>query len=43
MKKEAAARDISARGIADQIRKGWESKAAFVLDVSEVPDDQVPL
>ena len=40
VKKEAAARDVSARGIADQIRQGLGVDGGVVLDVSDVPDDQ---
>jgi fumarate reductase (CoM/CoB) subunit A len=39
-KKECAARDISARGIADQIRQGLDVEGGVRLDVSEVPEDQ---
>jgi fumarate reductase (CoM/CoB) subunit A len=40
VKKECAARDISARGIADQIRQGLDVEGGVRLDVSEVPEDQ---
>ena len=40
VKKEAAARDVSARGIADRIRQGLGVDGGVVLDVSDVPDDQ---
>ena len=40
VKKEAAARDISARGIADQIRQGLSIDGGVLLDVSEVPEEQ---
>jgi fumarate reductase (CoM/CoB) subunit A len=39
IKKEAATRDISARGIFDQIRAGQAVDGGVVLDVSDVPDD----
>ncbi len=39
VKKEAAPRDISARGIFDQIRAGKAVDGGVVLDVSDVPDD----
>ena len=40
IKKESAARDVSARGIADQIRQGLAVDGGVVLDVSDVPEDQ---
>ncbi len=40
VKKEAAARDISARGIADQIRQGLTVDGGVLLDVSAVPEEQ---
>jgi fumarate reductase (CoM/CoB) subunit A len=40
VKKECAARDISARGIADQIRQGLDVEGGVTLDVSDVPEDQ---
>ena len=40
VKKEAAARDISARGIADQIRQGLAIDGGVLLDVSDVPEEQ---
>ena len=40
LKKETAARDISARGIADQIRKGLDIEGGVRLDVSDVNDEQ---
>src|SRR5262245_62464274 len=39
VKKEAATRDISARGIFDQIRAGQAVDGGVVLDVSNVPDE----
>jgi len=39
VKKEAATRDVSARGIFDQIRFGQAVDGGVVLDVSNVPDD----
>ena len=39
VKKEAATRDISARGIFDQIRAGQAVDGGVILDVSDVPDD----
>jgi succinate dehydrogenase/fumarate reductase flavoprotein subunit len=39
VKKEAATRDISARGIFDQIRAGQAIDGGVVLDVSDVPDE----
>src|SRR5262249_34714811 len=39
VKKEAATRDISARGIFDQIRAGQAVDGGVVLDVSDVPDE----
>jgi len=40
VKKESAARDVSARGIADQIRKGLDVDGGVRLDVSEVRDEE---
>jgi fumarate reductase (CoM/CoB) subunit A len=40
VKKEAAMRDISARGIFDQIRRGLDVEGGVVLDVSGIPDEQ---
>lgn len=40
IKKECAARDVSARGIADQIRHGLAVEGGVLLDVSDVPEDQ---
>lgn len=37
---ESTTRDISARGIAEQINSGLAVEGGVVLDVSEVPDDQ---
>jgi fumarate reductase (CoM/CoB) subunit A len=40
VKKEAATRDVSARGIFDQIRNGLAVDGGVVLDVSQIPDEQ---
>jgi fumarate reductase (CoM/CoB) subunit A len=40
VKKEAATRDVSARGIFDQIRNGLAVDGGVVLDVSHIPDEQ---
>ena len=40
VKKEAATRDVSARGIFDQIRQGLAVDGGVVLDVSQIPDEQ---
>ncbi len=40
VRKEAATRDVSARGIFDQIRKGLDVEGGVALDVSGIPDDQ---
>ena len=40
VKKEAAMRDVSARGIFDQIRKGLDVEGGVTLDVSDIPDEQ---
>jgi len=40
VKKEAATRDVSARGIFDQIRHGLAVDGGVVLDVSQIPDEQ---
>jgi fumarate reductase (CoM/CoB) subunit A len=37
VKKEAATRDVSARGIFDQIRRGLDVDGGVVLDVSDIP------
>jgi fumarate reductase (CoM/CoB) subunit A len=39
VRKEAATRDVSARGIFDQIRSGKAVDGGVLLDVSAVPDD----
>jgi len=39
-RKESTTRDLSARGIADQISKGLAVEGGVVLDVSDVPDDR---
>jgi fumarate reductase (CoM/CoB) subunit A len=39
VKKEAATRDVSARGIFDQIRKGLAVDGGVVLDVTHIPDE----
>jgi fumarate reductase (CoM/CoB) subunit A len=43
VKKETATRDVSARGIFDQIRSGLSVDGGVVLDVSGVPDEQFRL
>ena len=43
VKKEAATRDISARGIFDQIRRGLTVDGGVILDVSDVSDEQFRL
>jgi fumarate reductase (CoM/CoB) subunit A len=40
VRKESTTRDLSARGIADQISSGLSVEGGVVLDVSDVPDDQ---
>jgi fumarate reductase (CoM/CoB) subunit A len=40
VKKEAATRDVSARGIFDQIRHGLAVDGGVTLDVSQIPDAQ---
>jgi fumarate reductase (CoM/CoB) subunit A len=40
VRKESTTRDLSARGIADQISNGLSVEGGVVLDVSDVPDDQ---
>ena len=40
VRKESTTRDLSARGIADQISKGLSVEGGVVLDVSSVPDDR---
>ena len=40
VKKESAMRDVSARGIADQIRLGLAVEGGVILDVSQISDDQ---
>jgi fumarate reductase (CoM/CoB) subunit A len=40
VRKESTTRDLSARGIAEQINKGLAVEGGVVLDVSDVPDDQ---
>lgn len=40
VRKDATTRDLSARGIFDQIRRGFSVEGGVILDVSEVPDDQ---
>lgn len=40
VRKESTTRDLSARGIADQISKGLSVEGGVVLDVSGVPDDR---
>ena len=37
---ESTTRDLSARGIADQISKGFSVEGGVILDVSDVPDDR---
>ena len=39
-RKESTTRDLSARGIFDQIKAGLGVEGGVVLDVSQVPDDQ---
>ncbi|MCC6889223.1 MAG: FAD-binding protein [Hyphomicrobiales bacterium] len=39
-RKESTTRDLSARGIFDQIRAGLDVDGGVILDVSQVPDDQ---
>lgn len=39
-RKELTTRDLSARGIADQISKGLAVEGGVLLDVSDVPDDR---
>lgn len=43
VKKEAATRDVSARGIFDQIRRGLTVDGGVILDISDVPDEQFRL
>ncbi len=43
IKKEASTRDVSARGIFDQIRRGLTVDGGVVLDISDVPDEQFRL
>ncbi len=40
VRKESTTRDLSARGIADQISQGLSIEGGVVLDVSDVPDDR---
>jgi fumarate reductase (CoM/CoB) subunit A len=40
LRKESTTRDLSARGIGDQIRKGLAVDGGVILDVADVPDDQ---
>ena len=40
VRKESTTRDLSARGIADQISSGLSVEGGVVLDVSDVPDDK---
>jgi fumarate reductase (CoM/CoB) subunit A len=40
VRNESTTRDLSARGIADQINQGLSVEGGVVLDVSEVPDEQ---
>lgn len=40
VKKEAATRDVSARGIHDQIRLGLDVEGGVLVDLSDVPDEQ---
>ena len=42
-RKESTTRDLSARGIFDQIKAGLGIEGGVRLDVSQVPDDRVPL
>ena len=43
VKKEAATRDVSARGIFDQIRRGLTVDGGVILDISDVRDEQFRL
>ena len=40
VRRESTTRDLSARGIAEQINRGLSVEGGVVLDVSDVPDDQ---
>jgi fumarate reductase (CoM/CoB) subunit A len=40
VKQEATTRDVSARGIFDQIRRGLDVEGGVRLDVSSIPDEQ---
>ena len=40
VRKDATTRDLSARGIFEQIRAGHSIEGGVILDVSQVPDDQ---
>jgi fumarate reductase (CoM/CoB) subunit A len=40
VRKDGTSRDLSARGIFDQIRRGFSVEGGVILDVSQVPDDQ---
>jgi fumarate reductase (CoM/CoB) subunit A len=40
VRKEATTRDLSARGIFEQIRAGHSVEGGVILDVSQIPDDQ---
>lgn len=40
VRKKSTTRDLSARGIADQISQGLSIEGGVVLDVSDVPDDR---
>ncbi|MGH9322731.1 MAG: FAD-binding protein, partial [Vicinamibacteria bacterium] len=43
VKKEAVTRDLAARAIFDQLRRGLDVDGGVLLDVSEIPDDQFRL
>ncbi len=40
VRKDATTRDLSARGIFEQIRAGHSVEGGVILDVSQIPDDQ---
>src|SRR6185437_11459592 len=40
VRRESTTRDISARGIAEQINRGLSVEGGVVLDISDVPDDR---
>jgi len=40
VRKDATTRDLSARGIFEQIRAGHSIEGGVILDVSQIPDDQ---